>query len=176
MALAQRMRNSYNSPGVGGDLPAKPGRSRGIEGGRRSMRGRVSRRSVGLVAGLSLVLGACAHNAPSTDAAAADSELNRPPTDYKREILGAMHAYLNDPTGIRDAGIAEPALKTIGNTTRYVVCVRFNAKKRGGGYTGAKDIAAVFMVGRFDHFVDKAQEPCAGATYAPFPELQKLSR
>jgi hypothetical protein len=33
MALAQRMRNSYNSPGVGGDLPAKPGRSRGIEGG-----------------------------------------------------------------------------------------------------------------------------------------------
>src|SRR6476659_4827119 len=112
------------------------------------MRGRVSRRSVGVVAGLSLVLGACAHNAPSTD--------------YKREILGAMHAYLNDPTGIRDAGIAEPALKTISNTTRYVVCVRFNAKKRGGGYTGAKDIAAVFMVGRFDHFVDKAQEPCAG--------------
>ena len=140
------------------------------------MRGRVCRRSVGLVAGLGLVLGACAHNAPSTDAAAADSELNSPPTDYKREILGAMHAYLNDPTGIRDAGIAEPALKTIGNSTRYVVCVRFNHKKRGGGYAGVKDIAAVFMVGRFDHFVDKAQEPCAGAAYAPFPELQKLSR
>jgi hypothetical protein len=138
------------------------------------MRGHVCRRSVGLVAGLSLVLGACAHNAPSAEAV--NSELNTPPTDYRSEIIGAMHAYLNDPTGIRDAGIAEPALKTIGNSTRYVVCVRLNAKKRGGGYAGVKDMAAVFMVGRFDHFVEKAQEPCAGATYAPFPELQKLSR
>jgi hypothetical protein len=25
MALAQRMRNSYNSPGVGGDLPGETG-------------------------------------------------------------------------------------------------------------------------------------------------------
>jgi hypothetical protein len=138
------------------------------------MRGDVCRRSVGLVAGLGLMLGACAHNAP--EATAADSELNTPPTDYKREILGAMHAYLNDPTGIRDAAIAEPALKAIGNTTRYVVCVRFNGKKRGGGYAGVKDIAAVFMVGRFDHFQERVQEQCAGATYAPFPELQKLSR
>ena len=138
------------------------------------MRGHVCRRSVGLVAGLSLVLGACAHNAPSAEAV--NSELNTPPTDYRSEIIGAMHAYLNDPTGIRDAGIAEPALKTIGNSTPYVVCVRLNAKKRGGGYAGVKDMAAVFMVGRFDHFVEKAQEPCAGATYAPFPELQKLSR
>jgi len=137
---------------------------------------RVCRRSVGLLAGVGLILGACSHNAPSTDAAAANSELNTPPADYKREILGAMHAYLNDPTGIRDAAIAEPALKTIGNTTRYVVCVRLNAKKRGGDYAGVKDMGAVFMVGRFDHFVEKAQEPCAGATYAPFPELQKLSR
>jgi len=140
------------------------------------MRGRVCRRSLGLLAGLGLLLGACTHNAPSNDAAAANSELNTPPTDYKREILGAMHAYLNDPTGIRDAAIAEPAIKTIGNTTRYFVCVRLNAKKRGGGYSGVKDMAAVFMVGRFDHFVDKAQEPCAGAAYVPFPELQKLSR
>jgi hypothetical protein len=134
------------------------------------MRGHIRRRSVGVLAGLSLVLGACAHDAPSDDA------INSPPADYRREILGAMHAYLNDPTGIRDAEIAEPALKTIGNAPRYVVCVRLNAKKRGGGYAGVKDMAAVFMAGRFDHFVEKAQEPCAGATYAPFPELQKLSR
>ena len=87
-----------------------------------------------------------------------------------------MHAYFNDPTGIRDAEISEPALRSINNTTRYVVCLRFNAKKHGGGYAGVKDIAAVFMVGRFDHFVEKPQEACAGMAYAPFPELQKLSR
>ena len=140
------------------------------------MHGHVRRRSVGVLAGLSLVLGACTHNAPSDEAIAANSGINSPPADYRREILGAMHAYLNDPTGIRDAEIAEPALKTIGNAPRYVVCVRLNAKKRGGGYSGVKDMAAVFMSGRFDHFVEKAQEPCAGVTYAPFPELQKLSR
>jgi hypothetical protein len=126
-----------------------------------------------LILGPALVLGACSHNAPSTEA---DSELNTPPADYKREILAGMHAYLNEPTGIRDAEIAQPALKTVGSFQRYVVCLRFNAKKRGSEYAGVKEIAAVFMVGRFDHFVDKVQEQCAGATYAPFPEMQKLSR
>jgi hypothetical protein len=129
----------------------------------------------GLGLALGLGLGACAHNS-SGDAAAANSELNAPPADYRHEILGAMHAYLSDPSGIRDASIAEPALRTVGNSTRYVVCVRFNAKKRGGGYAGEKEMAAVFMVGRFDRFIEKAQEPCTGANYTPFPELQKLSR
>ncbi len=39
-----------------------------------------------------------------------------------------------------------------------------------------KDSAAVFIAGRFDHFVEQAAEPCAGATYTPFPELEKLTR
>lgn len=144
------------------------------------MRGDGLRRAKGLVLGLALVLGAlvlgaCSHHAASSDPAA-DAEINTPPTDYKRDILGAMHAYLNDPTGIRDAEIAQPAIKSVGGLQRYVVCLRFNAKKRGNEYAGVKEIAAVFMVGRFDRFVDKAQEPCAGAAYTPFPELQKLSR
>jgi len=135
-----------------------------------------SRRLAALIVGLTFVLGGCAHNSASTETAAGDSELNTPPADYKRDILAGMHAYLNDPTGIRDAEIAQPALKTVGSFQRYVVCLRFNAKKRGSEYAGVKEIAAVFMVGRFDRFVDKVQEQCAGATYAPFPELQKLSR
>ena len=145
------------------------------------MHGDGSRRVAGLVLGAdvvslgALVLGACSHHAPST-AVVENPELNAPPTNYQPEILAAMHAYLNDPTGIRDAEIAQPALKTVGDSQRYVVCVRFNAKKRGNEYAGVKEVAAVFMVGRFDHFVDKAKEQCADATYTPFPELQKLSR
>ena len=137
---------------------------------------RVRRWSMGLAVGMGLGLGACAHHNGAPDPAAANSELNTPPTDYKHEILGAMHAYFNDPTGIRDAALSEPALRSINNPTRYVVCVRLNVKKHGGGYAGVKDIAAVFMVGRFDHFVEKPQEACAGMAYTPFPELQKLSR
>jgi len=140
------------------------------------MQDNARRRLARLVLGLTCLLAACAHEPPSDTAAGADSEINTPPANYKRDILAAMHAYLSDPTAIRDAGIAEPALKAVGNAPRYVVCLRFNAKKRGNEYAGVKEIAAVFMVGRFDRFLEKAQEQCAGATYTPFPELQKLSR
>ncbi len=153
-------------------------------------------RLASLIFGLTFVLGACARGLHSSDTPSAEeAEINTLPVNYKPDILGAMHAYLNDPTGIRDAGISEPALKTVGNAKRYVVCVRFNAKKRGNDYAGVKEIAAVFMVGRFDRFEtsrDPSREhepshdpfhdasrdapPCAGAIYAPFPELQKLAR
>jgi len=89
-----------------------------------------------------------------------------------------MHAYLNDPTDIHDAAISDPALKSVGGSTRYVVCVKFNAKKNAREYAGVKEVAAVFLVGRFDQFVettnDATKDLCVGVTYAPFPELQKL--
>ena len=96
--------------------------------------------------------------------------------NYKPDILAAMHAYYNDPTGIREAAISEPMLKSVGGTTRYIVCVRFNAKQNGTTYAGVRDFAAVFIAGRFDRFVETAREQCAGAAYAPFPELEKLTR
>jgi hypothetical protein len=145
------------------------------------MRGRGLRRVFGILLGLTFVAGAgalagCSHSSPSAETAE-NSEINTPPADYKRDILAAMHAYLNDPTGIRDAAIAEPAIKTVGGETRYVVCVQFNGKMNANGaYAGVKTYAAVFLAGHFDHFVEKAEETCAGATYAPFPELQALPR
>jgi hypothetical protein len=107
-----------------------------------------------------------------------DSELNAYPADYKADILAAMHAYLNDPTGIRDAAISPPAMKTIADHPRYIVCLRFDGKQDNGYYAGDKQIAAVFLAGRFDEFTDPvaAKEPCAGAAFAPFPELQNLAR
>jgi hypothetical protein len=60
-----------------------------------------------------------------------------------------------------------------------VACLRFNAKRTATVYAGTKEIAAVFLAGRFDQFVDSAkeeQELCANAAYTPFPELQTLSR
>jgi hypothetical protein len=144
---------------------------------RRSMRGEARWRRAGLILGPALLLAACAHGMHGSDTPSAEEEeINTPPANYKADILGAMHAYLNDPTGIRDAGITEPAIKPVEKNRRYVVCVRFNAKKPGKDYGGTKEIAAVFMVGRFDRFVEKAKEECADVTYAPFPELEKLSR
>jgi hypothetical protein len=66
-------------------------------------------RNVSLLISLMVVLGACGHNlVPDGD------EINVYPTNYKSDILAAMHAYLNNPTGIRDAVISEPTLKSTG--------------------------------------------------------------
>ncbi len=133
---------------------------------------------LGAALAAALLLGGCANGLlPSGGRpSASDDEINVYPANYKAEILGGMHAYLNDPTGIRDAAIADPALKSVGGNIRYAVCVRFNGKKAGNAYAGVKEIAAVFVAGRFDRFVDQAKEPCADAAYKPFPELQKLAR
>jgi hypothetical protein len=129
----------------------------------------------GLSLGMTLVAGVlagCAHHQTDSDGTSA---LNAYPANYKSDILAAMHAYLDNPTGIRDAAIGEPALKTKGGTTRYVVCVKFNGKKnRTSDYAGTKEIAAEFMVGRFDQFIENTKDLCPGTTYMPFPELQNL--
>lgn len=133
-------------------------------------------RAVPLIAA-SLLLGACAgHSFGFGGHDSDDSGINAYPANYKSDILAGMHAYLNDPTGIRDAAISQPALKSVANDTRYIVCLRFNGKQDGGIYAGDKQIAAVFLAGRFDDFLDTvaAREPCAGAAYAPFPELEQL--
>jgi hypothetical protein len=140
-------------------------------------------RFIGLVFSLALAVGGCSHDQGLNIAASSggdDDDVNARPANYKPDILGAMHAYLNDPTGIRDAGISEPALKAFGASKRYVVCVRYNAKKSRTEYIGAKEVAAVFVAGRFDRFAETAHgtasDQCAGMTYAAFPELEKLSR
>jgi len=138
--------------------------------------GGVGRRHVGLIIGVALLLGACAGH--HRDAAGEDEGINAYPTNYKTDILAAMHAYLNDPTAIRDASISEPVLKSASLTmpSRYMLCLRFNPKKTATVYEGMREVAAVFVAGRFDQFVETPKELCAGVTYAPFPELEKLSR
>jgi len=128
------------------------------------------RRFFSLLVGVTLLLAGCSHRSVS------DEEINVVPTDYKADILGAMRVYLSDPIGVRDGAISQPMLKSVNNTSRYIVCVRYNAKKSAKDYAGVKEVAGVFLAGHFDHFVDKASEQCGEANYAPFPELAKLSR
>ena len=118
------------------------------------MQSSICRRAVSLIPGLTfalfitlaLALGGCAHDQGLNVMASSgdDDDVNVRPANYKSDILGAMHAYLNDPTGIRDAGISEPALKSFNASKRYVVCVRYNARKSRTEYIGDKEVAAVF--------------------------------
>lgn len=134
------------------------------------------RRRAGLLIVSTLLLGSCAGHLGFGGQNASDDGTQVYPDNYKSEILAAMHAYLNDPTGIRDAAIAQPALKSVASGTRYVACVRFNGKQDNGMYAGDKQIAAEFRDGRFDDFLDAtaSREPCSGTTYAAFPELEQL--
>jgi len=140
--------------------------------------GGVGRRHVGLIIGVALLLGACAGHHHRTDEASGDEGVNAYPTNYKTDILAAMHAYLNDPTAIRDASIAEPVMKSASafSNERYTVCLRFNPKKTATVYEGMREVAAVFVGGRFDQFIETPKDLCAGAVYTPFPELEKLAR
>src|SRR6266403_4136154 len=70
---------------------------------------------------------------------------NPRPENYKSDILAMLHVYLRDPTQIRDAAASEPTPVLVGTTNRYVVCLRFNAKKSSGEYGGLKQYLAIFV-------------------------------
>lgn len=99
-----------------------------------------------------------------------------PPLHYKDDILAFMHTYLNDPNGVRDAFVSEPALRTLNNVNRYVVCLRYNARKSDGRYAGRKDSLVLFRDGRLDRIIDNARGQCKDAAYQPFHALEQLSR
>ena len=107
------------------------------------------------------------------------------PQNYKTEILSLMRTYLNDPSNVREAFVSEPAIKSFDGTDRYVVCLRYNAKKSGGQYAGNKEAIVTFRQGRLDRIVDALRDPretrqirelCKDMALKPFAELERLSR
>ena len=118
-------------------------------------------------------------------------ERNRPPADYKSDILAFLRTYLNDPTNVREASVSQPALQRFGGSERYLACVRFNARRTDGRYAGLLNTAAVFNTsGKLDRFIDLTPDEtaadaaqrvqlgdvCKTAAYQPFPELERLTR
>jgi hypothetical protein len=107
-----------------------------------------------------------------------------PPQNYKTEILSLMRTYLNDPTQVRDASISEPVIKPVDGADRYIVCLRYNAKKSDGKYAGSKDTIVTFRDGRLNRLIDardprearEVREQCKDVPMQPFAELQQLTR
>lgn len=97
------------------------------------------------------------------------------PQNYRAEIVAYLRTYLNDPTGLKDAAISEPVRKTMGLGDRYVSCVRYRAKGGNGETALSRDHLVVFVQGKLDAFKD-GKEQCSSVSYAPFPELEALTR
>jgi hypothetical protein len=102
---------------------------------------------------------------------------NQPyPSNYKREVLAFMRTYLNNPVGVRDAVMAEPVQRTVGGRLRYVSCLRYSPRESDGSYREPRERAVVYVDARLDRVLENPGEACSGATYAAFPELEKLTR
>jgi hypothetical protein len=128
---------------------------------------------------LPMALAACAGSDEGRSVTYTDDRgvSNQPfPTNYKSEILSFMKTYLNNPVGVRDAAMAEPVQRVVGGRLRYVSCLRFTARDAEGNSREPRERAIVFVDGRLDRIVESASEPCAGAVYAPFPDLEKMTR
>ena len=128
---------------------------------------------------LPIALGACASGDDDRSITFTDDRgvSNQPyPNNYRAELLAFMRTYLNDPAGVHDAAMADPVQRTVGGRLRYVSCLRFTPRESDGSYRELRERAVLYVNGRLDRIVEKASDTCAGAVYAPFPELEKLTR
>jgi hypothetical protein len=128
---------------------------------------------------LPIALAACAGSDEGKSITYTDDRgvANQPfPNNFKSEILSFMKTYLNNPVGVRDAAMAEPVQRIVGGRLRYISCLRFNARDSGGNYREPRERAVLYVDGRLDRVIENPSDVCAGAVYAPFPELEKLTR
>jgi hypothetical protein len=128
---------------------------------------------------LPLALAACAGSDDSRSISYTDDRgvANQPyPDNYRAELLAFMRTYLNDPRDVHDGAMAEPVQRTVGGRLRYASCLRFTPRESDGSYRELRERAVVYVNGRLDRVVEDARDICAGAVYAPFPELGKLTR
>lgn len=98
------------------------------------------------------------------------------PDNFRSDTLALMRSYLNNPVGVRDASMADPVLREVGGRQFYVSCLHFTPRETDGSYKGMRERAVIFVNGRSDRVIDRTSELCAGAVYAPFPELEKMTR
>jgi hypothetical protein len=128
---------------------------------------------------LPLVLAACAGDDDGRSITYTDDRgvANQPfPDNYRAELLAFMKTYLNNPVGVHDAAMAEPVQRTVGGRLRYISCVRFTQRESDGGYREVRERAILYVNARLDRVVENASDICAGAVYAPYPDLEKLTR
>jgi len=128
---------------------------------------------------LPILLAACAGSDDGRSISYTDDRgvANQPyPSNYRSEILAFMKTYLNNPAGVHDGLMAEPVQRVVGGRQRYVSCLRFVPRESDGSYREQRERAVLFVDGRLDRVIENASEPCAGALYAPFADLEKLTR
>jgi len=127
---------------------------------------------------LPLALAGCLDSEDSRSTSFVDnSDANQPfPNNYRTETLAFMRTYLNNPVGVHDATMADPVQRTVGGRLRWIACVHYSERQADGSYREPRERAVVFVGGRLDRVAPNSGELCAAAAYAPFLEMEKMSR
>jgi len=104
---------------------------------------------------------------PKREQAAPATDPNLYPSNYRSQIATMLSMLLRDRSDFHGALIAEPALRTVAESTtqHYVVCVQLN----GRGQPRTKVV--IYLGGVPTQFVDATPEQCAGVAYQSFTEL-----
>jgi len=130
------------------------------------------------VAVLAIALAGCSsyENPFASKTVGPPPEPNILPQNYRANLLNFLQNELANPSGVRDAYITEPKLQPIGSESRYVVCLRYNARNGYGRYTGTNDYVAIYFHGGLTQYVPAIAGQCSNAAYLRFPELEALKR
>ncbi|HEV2154661.1 hypothetical protein [Bradyrhizobium sp.] len=143
--------------------------------------GRLAKRAVrrALILALPLALAACFGSDGDRPSLMEGSQAGGPqpfPDNFRSDTVALMRSYLNNPVGVREASMADPVQREVGGRQFYVSCLHFTPRETDGSYKAMRERAVIFVNGRGDRVVDRTNELCAGAVYAPFPELEKMTR
>ncbi|HXW50182.1 MAG TPA: hypothetical protein VEK31_12130 [Xanthobacteraceae bacterium] len=93
------------------------------------------------------------------------ADANAFPANYRKDITTFLRQSLTNRADFHGAMISEPAMRPIGDSQHYIVCIQFNPKST------IKTKAVVFLGGQMTQFIDSTPEQCADAVYQPFKEL-----
>jgi hypothetical protein len=116
-------------------------------------------------AGIVLVMAAVALGGCSARKEQQAVDPNALPTNYRSTLVAFLRQSLTNRADFRGAMISEPALKPVGPSQHYIVCIQFNPRSQ------IKTKAAVFLSGQMTQFIDASPEQCADAVFSPFKEL-----
>ena len=75
------------------------------------------------------------------------------PDNFRGDMLALMRSYLNNPVGVRDASMAEPAQREVGGRQFYVSCLHFTPRETDGTYKVMRERAVIFVNGRADRVI-----------------------
>jgi hypothetical protein len=96
------------------------------------------------------------------------------PAKYRTDVAAFMRTYLNNPTKVKDAYIAQPVLRPIDGVAHYVTCVRYNPRDSTNRYEGEQTNLVDFLGGKLNQFLPGNPETCSGLNYQRYPEIESM--